>query len=98
MKASGSGQALLPHGITSVMDIPWDLARAIEHAHRILGWQENLSSDEQPPQWMWAHEDELKEWFDEVRIAREEKWGTGGDDDNDSDMMGNELADAKKRG
>ena len=88
----------MPHGLRSVEDIPWDLARAIEHANRVLNWQKNLSPDEQPPTWMWPHEHELKEWFDEVRAVREEKWGGGGDSREDTDMMGNELAAAKRRG
>lgn len=92
---------MLPHGIQSVEDLPWDLARAIEHANKVLNWQKNLSSDEMPPSWMWAHDSELEQWFDEVRIKRDEKYGDGGgdyDDREDTNMMGNELAAAKKKG
>ena len=89
---------MLPHGIESIEDIPWDLVRAIEHAHLILGWQENLVSEEIPPRWMWAHDYELKQWFDEIRMAREEKYGGDHDDDGDagSEMMSNDLANAKR--
>jgi len=103
-KAGGDGRALLPHGIASIEDLPWDLARGIDHAHRILSWQENLSKEEQPPKWMWPHDDELVVWFDEVRMIREEKYGGGNDGGSDRDdspmegMMGNEMADAKRRG
>jgi hypothetical protein len=90
---------LLPHGIESVEDVPWDLARAIDHAHRVLSWQENLSQEEQPPKWMWPHDDELKVWFEEVRLAREEKYGGGGSDDREppmEGMMSNEAADRRR--
>ncbi len=66
---------------------------AIEHAHRILDWQENLTEDEMPPHWMWIFEDELKIWFEEVEAKRKDKYG-GGDDSGDSSvpMMTNDLA------
>jgi hypothetical protein len=100
-KAGGDGRALLPHGIESIEDLPWDIARAIDHAHRVISWQENLSKEEQPPKWMWPHEDELTEWFKEVQLVRDEKYGTdsGGGDSREAPMegmMGNSMADAKR--
>lgn len=70
---------------------------AIEHANRILDWQEHLSTDEIPPSWMWIFEGELEIWFDEVDAKRKEKHGDG---DSSSDetvpMMSNELARDRK--
>lgn len=64
-----------------VREAPHDLMTAISHANTILDWFENLPSDEQPPTWMWPFPDELKEWFDEVKIAREQKYGRSDDGD-----------------
>jgi hypothetical protein len=71
---------------------------AIEHAHRILDWQDNLSSDEIPPSWMWIFEEELEIWFQEVEEKRKEKYGGGGSDSSDTTvpMMSNELAKERK--
>lgn len=76
------------------------MARAIEHAYRIISWQENLVTEEVPPKWMWAHEHELEEWFEEVKALREQKYGGGPDTGHDDDpgMMSNDLAAAKRRG
>lgn len=77
--------------------------RAVNHAHVILGWQENLSNDETPPEWMWALDDELEKWFEEVEETRKEKYGTGGrsDDARSNDtvvpMMQNELTRNRRR-
>lgn len=86
---------MLPPGCESVEEIPWDLARGIEHAHRILNWQENLAQHEVPPQWMWPHDHELKVWFDEIKAEREEG-RYGGYDDDDPGMVTNDLAAAKR--
>lgn len=77
--------------------MPWDLATAISHAHRVLSWQENLQKDEIPPQWMWPFEDELDTWFEEVERARNEKYGINKEDDDESgSMMSNEYAQGRK--
>lgn len=64
----------------------------------ILTWQENLPSEETPPDWMWHLDWELEGWFEEVQRKRDEKYGRDRDDDDDVivPMMNNELA-AKKR-
>lgn len=66
---------------------------AIEHAHRVLDWQENLSQDELPPRWMWPFETELEIWFEDVETKREAKYGgsSGGSEDSSTPMMSNEL-------
>jgi hypothetical protein len=69
--------------------------RAINHAHTILGWQENLPSEETPPEWMWSLDNELEEWFEQVEEARAEKYGRnnsrGNDDDTIVPLVQNEL-------
>lgn len=102
-KAGGDGRALLPHGIQSVDEVPWDLARGIDHAHRVLSWQEHLSKEEVPPKWMWPHEEELVVWFEEVQIARDEKYGGGSDTSNGDyreapveGMMSNAASDRRR--
>jgi len=72
------------------------LARAIDHAARILNWQESVLSEDMPPSWMWPFEEELEVWFDEVHRKQEEKYGGGGSSDETVPMMGNQLADAKR--
>lgn len=83
---------LLPSGIESVDDIQWDLSMAIEHANTIVGWQRNLSKEEMPPRWMWPFPDELSDWFDEVELAREQRYGNRGGDGSEEKMDGNMLA------
>lgn len=68
---------------------------AIEHAHRILDWQENLSHDEIPPSWMWIFEDELEIWFDDVEEKRKEKYGDRSGDTT-VPLMDNELAKGRR--
>jgi hypothetical protein len=72
---------------------------AIEHAHRILDWQQNLQLEEIPPVWMWPFEEELEIWFDEVEEKRKDKYGGGGGDSSDESvpMMSNELAKDRKK-
>jgi hypothetical protein len=50
----------------------------VEHAHQILDWQENLTSDEVPPRWMWHLDHELDIWFTRIKRDREERYGGGG--------------------
>jgi len=72
-----------------VEDIPADLARAIEHATKVNMWYENLASDEIPPQWMWPHDGELKDWFDQVKVNR--KSGSSSGESADEEWEQNEL-------
>jgi hypothetical protein len=77
--------------LKSIEELPNDLVKAIQHATRVNGWQENLGSDEIPPEWMWPFEDRLTEWFEHVEAVREEKYG-GGDGTESVPMMSNQLA------
>lgn len=72
-----------------------DLIRAIEHADRICGWQENLTREEMPPDWMWHLETELEAWFEEVDAKRRDKYG--GDTRDEVPTMQNEYADRLKK-
>lgn len=68
---------------------------AVTHALTVLGWQENLLSEEMPPEWMWPLTDELEEWFEEVSARRRD--GTSRDDLEDApDMMQNTLTRGRK--
>lgn len=68
--------------------------RAVNHALRILEWQENLSEDEMPPEWMWPIEDALTSWFEKVKEDREKKYGSKSTSSGDESaaMMQNEYA------
>jgi hypothetical protein len=74
-----------------------DLSAAIDHALLVLNWQENLPGDEMPPQWMWAFDDELELWFEDVEAKREAKYGGGSSGDEQAPMMGNELSAGRRR-
>lgn len=57
----------------------------------ILGWQENLPSDDMPPSWMWPFDDPLERWFDDLK-AKREMGLPDTDSDGEETMMSNELA------
>lgn len=68
-------------GCERIEEVPADLMLAIEHAHRVLTWRENLPDDEMPPSWMWHLESELDSWFANVEEKRKNK-NDGGDDED----------------
>jgi hypothetical protein len=71
---------------------------AISHAQTILGWQENLMSEDMPPEWMWPLGEELNDWFDAVKARQDERFGRNSDEKEDApDMAQNELTRGKKR-
>ena len=72
-KSVGS-ESILPEGM-NLTNMPNDLFLVMEHALRILSWQENLTSDECPPSWMWGLDWEIEAWFDKVKIDRDRKYG-----------------------
>lgn len=76
--------------------MPADLVYVIQHAHRILSWQENLTEEETPPEWMWELEWELERWFEEVKSKREERFGGSSDGDTTAPMMTNEYAQGRR--
>jgi len=72
--------------------VPHDLLQVIQWGQTICSWQEHLSKDEMPPEWMWAVDHELEIWFERVDAERDEKYGTGRKSkDTQSPMMDNEL-------
>ncbi len=92
----GDGGALWPVGCERVEDVPYDLARALPHAHRILNWYENVSEDEMPPQWMWPFEEKLEEHFATIKANRESE--TIEDNSGaETSLTKNELADVGDR-
>jgi hypothetical protein len=71
---------------------------AIAHANRVIDWQENLTSEEMPPQWMWPFEDDLEIWFEDVEQKRKERFGGGSSSgDTDVPLMKNELSEGRGR-
>ena len=77
---------------------------AIEQGLTILGWFENLSKDEVPPEHIWEDTEGLDEWWRDVAAKREDGVksvsGRKDDDDDDDDgpvMVKNDYAEALKR-
>lgn len=87
---------MLPEGMISIEEIPVDLLRAIYHGYKILDWFENLTEKEVPPEWMWSFDDELTEWFEEVKASRDGD-STQQDDRTEVPMMENELTASRRR-
>lgn len=51
---------------------------AVEHAHSILNWKDNLPPDDVPPRWMWHLDHELEPWFQRVEDDRADRAGGDG--------------------
>ena len=69
---------------------------AITHAQTILHWQENLMSEDMPPEWMWPLGEELDAWFAAVKERHEEKYGRKEPLDDAPDMAQNELSRGRR--
>jgi len=54
----------------------------------ICSWQENMPTDDQPPEWMWPLDHELKVHFE--RLAEKRRSSSGGDG-GDDEFQDNEL-------
>jgi hypothetical protein len=72
---------------------------AISHAQTILSWQDNLLSEDMPPEWMWPLSDELEGWFEDVKKRQEERYGSHGREpvEDAPGMAQNELTKGKRR-
>lgn len=70
---------------------------AVSHALTIINWQENLITDEMPPEWMWPLNEELDDWFAEVKRARDDDSGVGDRMEDAPDMMQNTLSAGHRR-
>lgn len=71
---------LIPGQYADITEAPSELITAIQHAHTILNWFENLPEEEVPPGWMWPFADEVGEWFEEIREIRRQKNDRHSDD------------------
>lgn len=72
----------------------------------VLGWFENLSKDEIPPEHLWEDSEGLEEWWTGVAAKREDGMATvsgrkhDSDDDDDNDepvMVQNDFATFLKK-
>lgn len=78
--------------------MPAELLDAIAHAGMILSWQENLTSDDMPPVWMWSLVEELNEYFDDLAVRRRSQGGADDDDDEPAGgMVRNQYAKGRGR-
>lgn len=83
-RSAGGLQSIYPEG-TTVESVPHDFHSAVDHALRILSWQENLPSDEMPPRWMWCLDWEIDKHFEVVESRRKTKYGTSSNGDEELD-------------
>jgi hypothetical protein len=79
MQSGGGTHLLLPPDCT-LQTAPIDLFNAIDHASRIIYWQENLSDKEMPERWQWHLDWEIEEHFKILKQKRDD----GKDDPSDS--------------
>ena len=55
---------------------------AVSEALQVLNWWE-LPEEEQPPPEIWGVDTMLKQWWADVKLRRDEKYGTAGSDGPD---------------
>ena len=96
-RETGSLRFLLPSTIQSIDELSFDLMTAVQHANVVLGWRENMSPDEVPPEWMWPYTEPLTEWFEAVECERKARYGVEPDNRDEVDMTENELAAQMRR-
>ena len=78
-KTLGSAEFLWPKIVEAdtsrtpmnIEEMPADVIRVVDHALKILYWQDNLSQKEMPPVWMWHLDHELDKWFTKIKNERE---------------------------
>lgn len=60
----------------------------------ILGWYENSTEQDIPPEHIWDDAEGLDLWWKKVRARQEAEYSSGADDTipDEEDMMGNALA------
>jgi hypothetical protein len=68
----------------------------VSHALSIISWQENLTEEHMPPEWMWSLDDELELWFDEVKASFHSRSSSMDDGDEEAPMMSNALARGRR--
>lgn len=95
----GDLRVLYPAGAERILDIPWFLEVAIEHALTVLNWMENLPKKEVPPQRLWGDGEGLEQWWAKVEEWRSEGGGPASSSSPDAaEGTDNELARAFKQG
>lgn len=62
-----------------------------------MDWQDGLTEEEMPPEWMWPLDDEIAPWFENVVAKRKERFGRDDDDDERPGMMENELVRERRQ-
>ena len=55
----------------NLQELPAEFLDIVDHALKILYWQENLVEKEMPPFWMWHLDHELNKWFEKVKNERQ---------------------------
>lgn len=61
---------------------------AIDHADMILSLQEDLSSKEMPPEWMWPLSWEMNRWLARIAAERRKRFNIPDDDDGSAHEPG----------
>lgn len=73
-------------------DLPWTFLEVWSHALTVVGWYENLPSDEIPPKWIWHDGQQLDAHFANIRKRREESLsGEAPEGDLDDVAAGSEV-------
>jgi putative NADPH-quinone reductase len=67
------------------------------HADYLLQLQQDLSSEEMPPEWMWPLPWEMEQWIDRVVRERKAKYGGNDSDFDSADYTENEFATEWKK-
>jgi hypothetical protein len=82
---------MLPEGIDRLDDCPYTYWNAVRMALGFLGFDE-LPKDERPPRKIWLDGDEMRKHWTAVERIREEKYGTGSGDSQDTEVKVNAAA------
>jgi hypothetical protein len=90
VRQGGNGALLWPVGVTSIEEVPWDLAEAVNQAQRILDWYESSLEEDIPPQHLWPFSAEVSDWFAGVRIRKRREREDMNDPDLASGMTEND--------
>lgn len=78
---------LLPTGVTSLLDLPYNIWLAIRHALSFLGFDE-LEKDEIPPKAIWLDGKAMRKHMKMVDSARRAKYGGKADRMADEPISG----------
>lgn len=77
---------------TTLETIPSDLMLAVNHALRVIAWQENAQEEaDVPPRWMWTLENELEAYFLRRKREKEAKYGVSSSSSSADDSGGDDV-------